>query len=71
MKILWDEREVADALVAARGHPGGSVETVRGRVRLHLPRGLESTEVAVGETKPLFWTCSMHSRGNWQPRQEI
>ena len=39
VKILWDEREVADALVAARGHPGGSVETVRGRVRLHLPRG--------------------------------
>lgn len=39
VKVTWDGRDVPDALVAARGHPGGSVETVRGRVRLHLPRG--------------------------------
>jgi tetratricopeptide (TPR) repeat protein len=37
--VLWDGREVTDALVAARGHPGGSVETVNGRARLHLPPG--------------------------------
>jgi len=39
VKVLWDGREVSDALVAARGHTGGQLETVEGRVRLYLPRG--------------------------------
>jgi len=39
VKVVWDGRDVADARVAARGHTGGSVETVDGYVRLHLPRG--------------------------------
>jgi tRNA A-37 threonylcarbamoyl transferase component Bud32 len=39
VKVVWDGKAVADARVAARGHTGGSVETVDGSVRLHLPRG--------------------------------
>jgi len=39
VKVTWDGKAVPDALVAARGHTGGSVEVVQGRVRLHLPRG--------------------------------
>jgi len=39
VRVVWDGVEVADALVAARGHTGGSVETLLGHVRLNLPRG--------------------------------
>ena len=39
VRVVWDGVEVTEALVAARGHTGGSVETLHGHVRLNLPRG--------------------------------
>ena len=36
VKVMWDGKEVSDALVAARGHTGGSVETLQGRARLRV-----------------------------------